>query len=254
MTAPVGSPVGTPTSYAEWLDAYGVTPERDAEFMTLSGEAIRPLYTEADLPDACADRPARRLSLHARGLPLDVPRPAVDDAPVRRLRHRRGDQRALPLPARARPDRALDRVRHAVADGPRLRLAAVRRARSAARAWRSTRSRTCATLFAGIDLGEVSVSMTINAPAAIMLAFYVVAAEGSGVPADRLGRDDPGGHPQGVHRPEGVVLPDRPGDAAARRHDRVVLGATCRAGIRSRSPATTSARPARPPPRSSRSR
>jgi len=32
------------------------------------------------------------------------------------------------------------------------------------------------TLFAGIDLGEVSVSMTINAPAAIMLAFYVAAA------------------------------------------------------------------------------
>jgi methylmalonyl-CoA mutase N-terminal domain/subunit len=33
------------------------------------------------------------------------------------------------------------------------------------------------TLFAGIDPGQVSVSMTINAPAAIMLAFYVVAAE-----------------------------------------------------------------------------
>jgi methylmalonyl-CoA mutase N-terminal domain/subunit len=33
------------------------------------------------------------------------------------------------------------------------------------------------TLFSGIDLGEVSVSMTINAPAAIMLAFFVVAAE-----------------------------------------------------------------------------
>ena len=42
------------------------------------------------------------------------------------------------------------------------------------------------TLFAGIDLGEVSVSMTINAPAAIMLAYYVVAAENSGVPAERL--------------------------------------------------------------------
>ncbi len=41
------------------------------------------------------------------------------------------------------------------------------------------------TLFAGIDLGEVSVSMTINAPAAIMLAFYVAAAEAS---ADPLGR------------------------------------------------------------------
>ncbi len=33
------------------------------------------------------------------------------------------------------------------------------------------------TLFDGIDLGEVTVSMTINAPAAIMLAFYVAAAE-----------------------------------------------------------------------------
>jgi methylmalonyl-CoA mutase N-terminal domain/subunit len=39
------------------------------------------------------------------------------------------------------------------------------------------------TLFGGIDLGAVSVSMTINAPAAIMLAFYVAAAE-SGETAD----------------------------------------------------------------------
>jgi len=45
------------------------------------------------------------------------------------------------------------------------------------------------TLFAGIDLGEVSVSMTINAPAAIMLAFYVAAAESDPVhpaPPERL--------------------------------------------------------------------
>ncbi|HEY2282184.1 MAG TPA: methylmalonyl-CoA mutase family protein [Solirubrobacteraceae bacterium] len=48
------------------------------------------------------------------------------------------------------------------------------------------------TLFAGIDVGEVSVSMTINAPAAIMLAYYVAAAEldgdgaGGAVPAERL--------------------------------------------------------------------
>ena len=91
------------------------------------------------------------------------------------------------------------------------------------------------TLFRGIDLGEVSVSMTINAPAAIMLAFYVVAAEDQGVPRRAPGGHDPGRHPQGVHRPEGVVLPDRPGDAPAGRHDRVVLAARCRAGTRSRS-------------------
>ena len=43
------------------------------------------------------------------------------------------------------------------------------------------------TLFAGIPLDEVTVSMTINAPAAILLAFYVVAAEENGIAADRLG-------------------------------------------------------------------
>src|SRR5271154_800147 len=39
------------------------------------------------------------------------------------------------------------------------------------------------TLFSGIDLGQVSVSMTINAPAAIMLAFYVAAAESGDAPS-----------------------------------------------------------------------
>ena len=42
------------------------------------------------------------------------------------------------------------------------------------------------TLFHGIDLGKVSVSMTVNAPAAIMLAYFVVAAERQGVTRDRL--------------------------------------------------------------------
>ncbi len=42
------------------------------------------------------------------------------------------------------------------------------------------------TLFRGIPMGEVSVSMTINAPAAIMLAFYVVAAERQGVAPEAL--------------------------------------------------------------------
>jgi methylmalonyl-CoA mutase, N-terminal domain len=44
-----------------------------------------------------------------------------------------------------------------------------------------------ATLFGGIDVGDVTVSMTINAPAAIMLAFYVVAAEQDGIGPERLG-------------------------------------------------------------------
>ena len=42
------------------------------------------------------------------------------------------------------------------------------------------------TLFAGIPLGEVSTSMTINSPAAILLAFYLCVGEEQGVPRDRL--------------------------------------------------------------------
>ncbi|MGA8744476.1 MAG: methylmalonyl-CoA mutase family protein [Solirubrobacterales bacterium] len=42
-------------------------------------------------------------------------------------------------------------------------------------------------LFAGIPLGAVSTSMTINAPAAILLAFYVLVGERQGVPAEKLG-------------------------------------------------------------------
>ena len=42
------------------------------------------------------------------------------------------------------------------------------------------------TLFSGIPLGEVSTSMTINSPAAILLAFYVAVGEQQGVPAAEL--------------------------------------------------------------------
>ncbi|MFF3563326.1 methylmalonyl-CoA mutase [Streptomyces sp. NPDC002574] len=41
-------------------------------------------------------------------------------------------------------------------------------------------------LFGGIPLGEVSTSMTINAPAALLLLMYQLVGEEQGVPADRL--------------------------------------------------------------------
>lgn len=41
-------------------------------------------------------------------------------------------------------------------------------------------------LFAGIPLDQVSTSMTINAPAAVLLAMYIAAAEKQGVSKDRL--------------------------------------------------------------------
>jgi methylmalonyl-CoA mutase N-terminal domain/subunit len=42
------------------------------------------------------------------------------------------------------------------------------------------------TLFNGIPLDKVSTSMTINAPAAILLAMYMAVGEKQGVPADKL--------------------------------------------------------------------
>src|SRR4026209_2089556 len=42
------------------------------------------------------------------------------------------------------------------------------------------------TLFAGIPLGEVSTSLTINSPAAIVLAYYACVGEEQGVPRERL--------------------------------------------------------------------
>jgi methylmalonyl-CoA mutase N-terminal domain/subunit len=68
------------------------------------------------------------------------------------------------------------------------------------------------TLFSGIDLGEVSVSMTINAPAAIMLAFYVAAAEsgtagGAGEGAGG-GAGDGGGDPVPRERLSGTIQAD----------------------------------------------
>jgi methylmalonyl-CoA mutase N-terminal domain/subunit len=43
------------------------------------------------------------------------------------------------------------------------------------------------TLFGGIPLADITTSMTINSPAAILLCMYIAVAEEQGVPASRLG-------------------------------------------------------------------
>ena len=106
--------------------ALGAAPERRERFETSSGIEVRDLYTPADLAGLDEDRDLGRPGEYpfTRGRPADhVPQPLLDHAPVRRLRHRRGDEPPLPLPPRARPDRPLGRLRPADADGLRLRLA-----------------------------------------------------------------------------------------------------------------------------------
>ena len=98
-------------------------------------------------------------------------------------------------------------------------------------------------LFAGIPLDKVTTSMTINATAAILLAMYVAVAKKQGVPLGAHRRHDAERHPEGVHRSRDVHLPAAPIATARDGSHRVLRRASCRAGIRSRSAAITSARP-----------
>jgi methylmalonyl-CoA mutase N-terminal domain/subunit len=57
--------------------------------------------------------------------------------------------------------------------------------------WRSTPSMTCARLFEGIPLDQMSVSMTMNGAVLPILALYIVAAEEQGRRARATDRDHP---------------------------------------------------------------
>ena len=219
------------------------------------GVENEPLYTPGERRRRLHARPRLpgRGSVHPRGVPVDVPRPPVDDAPVRGLRHRGGDERALPLPPRPRPDGALDRVRHAHAHGLRLGPRALAR-RGRARGRRGRLARRHGDALRGhparrrLDLDDDQLAGGDRA------RLLRLRRRGAGRPARRAPRHRADGHPQGVHRAEGVDLPARAVDAARRRHDRVL-----RAGDAALPPdldlrATTSARPARPRRRSSPSR
>ena len=110
------------------------------------------------------------------------------------------------------------------------------------------------TLLDGLPLDKISTSMTINATASILLALYLVVAERRGVRWDQGQRHDPERHPEGIHRARHLYLSAARLDADHHRHLQLRERRKCRTGTRFRSPATTSARPARPPRRSWHSR
>ena len=103
-------------------------------------------------------------------------------------------------------------------------------------------------LFAEIPLDKVSISMTINASAAIVLAMYLAVAEKQGHPPGAALRHHPERPAQGIHRPRHLHLPAQALAAHHLRHLLLLQGAACPSGTPSPSAATTSARPA--PPRS----
>jgi methylmalonyl-CoA mutase N-terminal domain/subunit len=175
-----------PVSYDEWRAAYGLTPERDAPFTTLSGEEIRPLYTERDLPDPSTI-----------GLPGQYPftrgvYPSMYRGRLWTMRQFAGF--GTPEETNQRFHYLLEHGQTGLStafDMPSLMGHDSDHPRSLGEVGREGVAVDTVldmeALFAGIPLDKVTVSMTINAPAAIMLAFYVVAAERQGVGPEHLG-------------------------------------------------------------------
>jgi methylmalonyl-CoA mutase, N-terminal domain len=165
----------------------GATDERDVPFTTLSGEPVKALYTAADVS---ADPGA------AIGVPGEYPFTRGVYGSMYRGRLWTMRQFA----GFGTPEETNERFRYLIGHGqtglstafdmPSLMGHDSDDPRSLGEVGREGVAvdtlEDMETLFGGIDLGAVSVSMTINAPAAVMLAFYVVAAERAGVPAERL--------------------------------------------------------------------
>jgi methylmalonyl-CoA mutase N-terminal domain/subunit len=174
------------TDAERWFrEKFARTPQRDALFTTLSGEPVAPLYTAADLPDD-----------GQIGLPGEFPftrgvYPSMYRGRLWTMRQFAGFGTAEETNERFRY--LLDHGQTGLStafDMPSLMGHDSDHPRSLGEVGREGVAvdslDDMETLFAGIPLGDVSVSMTINAPAAVMLAFYVVAAEKQGVPPERL--------------------------------------------------------------------
>src|SRR5213595_1484382 len=174
----------------EWLErVYAEGTERDALFETISGQEGRPLYTEEDRPEWDAERDLGFPGEHpyTRGVYPSMYRGRLwtmrqfagfgtAEETNERFRYlldhgQTGLSTAFDMPTLMGLDSSDGRSRGEVGvEGVAI-----------------DSLDDMIDLFAGIPLDKVTTSMTINAPAAILLAFYVCAAEEQGIPPEALG-------------------------------------------------------------------
>jgi methylmalonyl-CoA mutase N-terminal domain/subunit len=170
-----------------WREAYSKTPERDAEFSTMSGVPIEPLYTPEDVEGDHEEK---------LGYPGEYPytrgiHPNMYRGRLWTVRQFAGYGTALETNKRFRY--LLDHGQNGLSvafdmptlmgldsDSP-LSLGEVGTEGVAVDSLEDMEK-----LFEGIPMGEISTSMTINAPAMVLLAMYVVAAEKQGVTPEDL--------------------------------------------------------------------
>jgi methylmalonyl-CoA mutase, N-terminal domain len=168
-------------------ERFASSPERNALFSTISGEPIDPLYTDRDLPEDPDD---------AIGLPGEYPYtrgvyPSMYRGRLWTMRQFAGYGTAQETNRRFKY--LLDHGQTGLStafDMPSLMGHDSDHPRSLGEVGREGVAvdsvEDMQALFDGIPLDKVSVSMTINAPAAIMLAFFVVAAERQGIGPEQL--------------------------------------------------------------------
>jgi methylmalonyl-CoA mutase, N-terminal domain len=174
----------------EWLkEVYAREPERDALFTSISGEEIKPLYTQEDLAE---NDPERDI-----GYPGEYPftrgvYPSMYRGRLWTMRQFAGFGTAEETNERFRY--LLDHGQTGLStafDMPTLMGHDSDHPRSLGEVGREGVAidtlDDAETLFTGIPLGDVTVSMTVSGPAAILLALYVCVAEKQGVPQTQLG-------------------------------------------------------------------
>jgi methylmalonyl-CoA mutase N-terminal domain/subunit len=174
----------------QWREeVYSAQPERDALFETISGQPIEPLYTDEDLASGDAERDL--------GFPGEYPYtrgvyPSMYRGRLWTMRQFAGFGTA---------DETNERFRYLLDHGQTGLSTAFDMPTLMGLDSNDGRSRgevgvegvaidtldDMIDLFSGIPLDKVTTSMTINAPAAILLAFYVCAAEEQGIPPEALG-------------------------------------------------------------------
>src|SRR5579884_4316917 len=179
-----------PVTEEQWREAYGLAPERRDSFTTLSGEPVAPLYTERDLPAGIGgpDDPLGYPGFYpfTRGV-----YPTMYRGRLWTMRQFAGFGTAEETNARFRYLLEHGQTGLSTAfDMPTLMGYDSDHPRSLGEVGREGVAidslADMETLFDGIPLGEVSTSMTINGPAAMLLAFYAAVGEEQGVPLERL--------------------------------------------------------------------
>ena len=170
----------TPSAYDQWLALYEASAKRDATFATMSGVPLEPVYgpDDAEFPGLFPYTRGVHASMYRSrlwtmrmfagfGTALDTNRRFKEIIAA----GGQGLSTAFDMPTLLGLD----------SDDP-MALGEVGRCGVAIDTLSDMRD-----LFADIDLATITTSMTINSPAAVMLALFVAQAEEKGVPRSQLG-------------------------------------------------------------------